>query len=106
MTIIESPQASYQLVSVSYTVPSASEAGKTYTVTVTDNRYSCSCKAEQFPKTRGRCWHIKSVIAGAITSKLRVCIRPLEATVAPTLVGTFTERPSGNPYAVLLYDAD
>ena len=96
MTIIESPQAAYQLISMSWNVPSATEAGKAYTVTVRGNRYSCTCKAEEFNKTRGRCWHVKAVIAGAVSAKPRVRIRPLEANVVAAVPA-----PSGNPAAFL-----
>ena len=96
MTIIESPQAAYQLVSISYNVPSATEAGKIYIVTVRGDRYTCTCKAEEFNKTRGRCWHVKAVIAGAVNAKPRVRIRPLEASVVAA-----APVPGGNPSAWL-----
>ena len=79
---------------MSWEVPSATEPGKTYRVTVTDNRYTCTCKAEEFPKTRGRCWHVKAVIAGAVSVKPRVRIRPLEASVVAAA-------PAQNPAAFL-----
>ena len=78
MTVIESPQASYQLISMSYTVPSATEPGVTHTVTITDDGISCDCKAGHY---RRLCWHRKAVQTGQVTSKPRVRIRPLEATV-------------------------
>ena len=99
MTVIESLTAAYQLISMSWQVPSATEAGKVYTVSVQGNRYPCTCKTEEFNKTRGRCWHVKAVIAGAITSKPRVRIRPLEANVVAA-----APAPAGNPSA-WLYEA-
>ena len=53
MTVIESPTASYQLRAISYTVPSASEPGVTYTVTVTDDGTICTCTAGHY---RRLCW--------------------------------------------------
>ncbi len=89
-TIIESPSAAYQLVSVSYNVPSATEPGVSYTVVVTDDGLRCTCTAGHYKRL---CWHRKAVQAGQVTSKPRVRIRPLEATVVAA--------PSGNPSAWL-----
>ena len=96
MTVIESPQASYQLVRMSWNVPSATEPGKTYTVTVWDNRYSCTCTAGHYKRL---CWHRKAVQTGQVTSKPRVRIRPLEATVVAA-----APAPEKNP-AAFLYEA-
>ena len=86
----------YEIRSISYNVPSATEAGKIYIVTVRGDRYTCTCKAEEFNKTRGRCWHVKAVIAGAVNAKPRVRIRPLEASVVAA-----APVPGGNPSAWL-----
>ena len=83
------PLTPYEIHSITYNVPSASEPGIKYTVTVTDDRYRCTCKAEEFPKTRGKCWHIKAVKAGAVAGKPIIRILPLTApppTPAPELV--------------------
>ena len=91
MTIIES-STPYQLLSIAYQVPSASEPGTAYTVTLTDDGTRCTCTAGHY---RRLCWHRKAVQTGQVTSKPRVRIRPLEATVV---------MPAQNP-ASFLYEA-
>jgi len=98
VTIIESPTASYQLRSISYTVPSATEAGVSYTVMITDDAITCTCLAGHYKRP---CWHRKAVKAGQVTSKPRVRIRPLEATV----VSASAPSPDVNPSA-WLWDPD
>jgi hypothetical protein len=54
-------------------VPSATRAATEHTVTedpITGER-TCNCEANDHPKTRGRCWHLKAVAAG-LAGKLRV----------------------------------
>ena len=80
MVTVES-KTPYQLLSVSYQVPSATEPGVTYTVTVTDAGATCTCTAGHYKRA---CWHRKAVQTGQVTSKPRVRIRPLEATVVAT----------------------
>jgi hypothetical protein len=70
---------------VSWTVPSASEPGITYTVSAPspDDPLSCDCKASEHPKTRGRCWHIKAVHSGmAGKPRVRVSVTPRQAVAA------------------------
>ena len=76
-TVVESATP-YQIRSISYTVPSASEPGVTYTVTVTDDGTQCTCTAGHYKRL---CWHRKAVQTGQVTSKPRIRIRPLEASV-------------------------
>lgn len=87
-TIIESPTP-YEILSISYNVPSATQPGTSHTVTVTDSAYTCDCEASRWPKTRGKCWHIKAVRAGSVTGKPKMRIR---------------WAPAGNPSA-WLYEA-
>ena len=93
MTVIESPNASYQLRSISYTVPSATREGIAHTVTVTDDGTTCTCEAGHYKRL---CWHQKAVQTGMVTSHPRVRIRPLEANVV-----TAAPRPDRNPAAFL-----
>ncbi|MGD9891653.1 MAG: hypothetical protein AB7R89_28725 [Dehalococcoidia bacterium] len=69
--------------SITWTVPSATDAGTEYTVSAPSPTgiLSCNCKASEFPKTRGRCWHIKSVRAG-LAGKPRVRVTPRSASLA------------------------
>ena len=67
----------YTLKAITYHVPSDSEPGLIHDVTVTDDRWSCDCKAGEFPKTRGHCWHIKSARNGLHVGKPRVRIQPV-----------------------------
>jgi hypothetical protein len=64
--------------SITWTVPSASEPGTEYAVSAPSptGLLTCTCKASEFPKTRGRCWHMKSVRAGqAGKPRVRVSIQ-------------------------------
>ena len=97
MVAVTESKIPYQITSISYAVPSAIEAGVTYIVTVTDAGTTCTCKAGTYSRP---CGHVKAVRAGAITSKPRVRIRPLEATVV-----TAVPAPSGNPGS-FLWDPD
>lgn len=72
MVTLATPQAEYQIRSITYSVESASLPGVTYLVMVTDAGWSCSCKASEFSKTRGRCWHIKAAQAGELPGKPKV----------------------------------
>jgi len=66
---------------IAWTVPSASEAGVEYTVSAPSptGLLSCNCKASQYPKTRGRCWHVRAVRAG-------LCGKPRVRVVVQTAV--------------------
>jgi hypothetical protein len=71
--------------SITWTVPSASDARIAYTVSAPSlsGILTCNCKAREFPKTRGRCWHIKSVRAGqAGKPRVRVQQRPVRVMEA------------------------
>jgi hypothetical protein len=52
--------------SITWTVPSTTTPGVTYLVRADSptGLLRCSCPASQYPKTRGRCWHLKAVHAG------------------------------------------
>ena len=65
----------YQTRSLTYTVPSATTAGITYTVTVDPSTglMECACKGASYGHD---CWHKKAIRAGVV--KPRVRIRPLE----------------------------
>jgi hypothetical protein len=64
-----------------WSVPSATTEGTTYEITVNEHgERVCSCEASQYPKTRGRCWHLKAVAAGlAGKPRVRVSQRPATA---------------------------
>jgi hypothetical protein len=48
-----------------WTVPSATTEGTDYTVTVNEHgERVCNCEANGYPKTRGKCWHLKAVASG------------------------------------------
>jgi hypothetical protein len=68
---------------IAWIVPSATEAGVEYTVSAPSPSgiLRCTCKASDYPKTRGRCWHIKSVRAG-LAGKPRVRVQARPAAVA------------------------
>jgi hypothetical protein len=56
-----------------WSVPSATTEGTKYEITVDANgERQCSCEASQYPKTRGRCWHLKAVNAGLVKPRVRV----------------------------------
>jgi hypothetical protein len=60
-------QTSTPTAPATYTVPSATTPGITYTVTADESGVlTCNCRAGTYPKTRGRCWHLKAVHSGAI----------------------------------------
>lgn len=63
------PVPAYQVKELAYIVRSATDAGVVYTVTLDRLGYHCTCKARAFPKTRGRCWHVKAVLAGMYLGK-------------------------------------
>jgi hypothetical protein len=72
MVCIATHDQPYQIRSITYTVESASVPGVTYLVLVTEDGWSCSCKASEYSKTRGKCWHIKQAQAGELLGKPRV----------------------------------
>ena len=74
MVTIATPTQEYQIKRIVYTVESASTPGVTYTVQVDDDGWSCSCKASQYTKTRGKCWHLKAALAGELPGKPRVTL--------------------------------
>jgi hypothetical protein len=67
------PAPAYQIHRIAWTVPSATEPGIVYTISADspEDVLRCSCRAEDYPKTRGRCWHVKAVHAG-LAGKPRV----------------------------------
>lgn len=69
MTILDTPSGPYRLLSVTYKVESASTPGHLYAVSVTDDGWTCSCKASQYTKTRGKCWHLKAARDGQVIGK-------------------------------------
>ena len=74
------PTAQHTIRSITYAVPSATQRGSTYTVSVdpADGRLRCTCPA------RRQCWHQKAVIAGAAGKpRVRVTLKPVR-TVAPS----------------------
>jgi hypothetical protein len=58
---------------IRWQVPSATTPGIVYTVSADspDSPLSCDCEAGDYPKTRGRCWHLKAVHSG-LAGKPRV----------------------------------
>ena len=82
----------YQLVSISYHVPSATEPGVIYTVTVTDDRWVCDCEASKWPKTRGCCWHLKAAKSGLYVGKPHVRARVLPPAPQPVPAAGEPER--------------
>lgn len=58
------PTRSYT--AIRWTVPSATTPGVVYTVSAgsPSDTLSCDCEASNYPKTRGRCWHLKAVATG------------------------------------------
>ncbi len=78
MVTVES-KTPYQIRSISYEIPSATEPGVTYTVTVADDGSTCTCTAGHYKRL---CWHRKAVQTGQVATKPRVRIRPLQAAVA------------------------
>jgi hypothetical protein len=67
---------------ITWTVPSAREADTGYTVSADrwDGPLACTCPAGDFPKTRGRCWHLKAVhagLAGKPVVRLTIVPRPV-----------------------------
>ena len=77
MVAVESSATPYEIRSITYKVESASLPGVVYTVTVDENGWTCSCKAGEFTKTRGRCWHLKAAQNGELGKpRMRVCPLP------------------------------
>jgi hypothetical protein len=56
----------YQIHSIAWTVLSATTPGIVYTVSAAspDASLACNCEANDYPKTRGKCWHLKAVHSG------------------------------------------
>jgi hypothetical protein len=82
----QTPQQAYRIGTPRWTVPSATTEDTEYTITVDANgERQCNCEASQYPKTRGRCWHLKAVNAGLVKPRIRVSQRP-----APAPLPTFT----------------
>jgi hypothetical protein len=69
---VATPSQEYQIRSIRYRIESASVPGQVYEVTVTEDGWSCSCKASEFTKTRGKCWHLRAAQAGELPGKPRV----------------------------------
>lgn len=77
------PQIQHTMSNPRWSVPSATTEGTGYTITVDANgERVCSCKANDYPKTRGKCWHLKAVNAGLVKPRIRVSQRPA-SKVAP-----------------------
>jgi hypothetical protein len=72
------PQPQFTTGTPRWTVPSATTEGERYEITIDANgERVCTCEASQYPKTRGRCWHLKAVAAGlAGKPRVRVSQRP------------------------------
>jgi hypothetical protein len=75
----------YSIVSITYTAESASIPGRTYAITVDADGWHCSCKAGEYTKTRGKCWHLRSAQAGEL-GKPRVRVQPVAPAPAVPLV--------------------
>jgi hypothetical protein len=75
--------------SIRYPVPSATRPEIKHTVSEdpTTGERTCNCEANDHPKTRGRCWHIKAAASGLIKPVVRCTVRPTpEPTVAPDVL--------------------
>ncbi len=66
------PQIQHTMSAPRWSVPSATTEGTEYQITVDANgERVCNCEASQYPKTRGKCWHLKAVASG-LAGKPRV----------------------------------
>ena len=69
-----------------WSVPSATTEGIEYSVTVDANgERRCSCPANDYPKTRGRCWHLKAINAGLVKPRIRVSQRPARREISEAI---------------------
>jgi hypothetical protein len=82
------PQPEFSMSPPRWTVPSATTEGTEYEVTVDQNgERVCPCPASQYPKTKGKCWHLKAVQSGVIKPRVRVTQRPTPTpTVTPAVL--------------------
>lgn len=65
-----------QIHRITYYVPSATTPGIVYRVSAPtpDAPLACDCKASEYPKTRGRCWHISAIRSGLIKPRVSVSV--------------------------------
>ena len=71
--VATNPQIQFTTGAPRWSVPSATVEGTDYTITVDANgERVCSCKANDYPKTCGKCWHLKAVSAGLVKPRVRV----------------------------------
>lgn len=95
------PQPEFSMSAPRWPVPSATTEGAEYEITVDQNgERVCNCQASQYPKTRGRCWHLKAVNAGLVKPRVRVSQRPAPAP-RPTVTRARTSE-AGREAAMLL----
>ncbi len=60
-----------------WSVPSATTEGIEYIITVDANgERRCSCPANDYPRTKGKCWHLKAISAGLVKPRIRATQRP------------------------------
>ena len=95
-TIIQSSEA-YQIQAIAYTAESASVPGLVYTVTVDDGGWHCSCKASEYTKTRGKCWHLLAAQNGDL-GKPKLRVRPLASTACALCGRTDTAKVTSAGY--------
>ncbi len=83
------PQIQHTMSAPRWSVPSATVEGTDYQITVDDNgERVCSCKANDYPKTRGMCWHLKAVSAGLVKPRVRVSQRPARREYSQATINT------------------
>ena len=86
------PVTPYEIRSIVYHVPSASQPGTTHLVSVADTGWMCSCRDFQYRGHQRPCRHIRTAREG-LAGKPVVRVHPF--TMAAALA------PSGNPSAWL-----
>jgi hypothetical protein len=68
----QTPTTAYTMSAPRWTVPSATTEATKYEITVDQNgERVCNCPANDYPKTRGKCWHLKAVNAGLVKARIR-----------------------------------
>ena len=79
----QTPPQSYTMSPPRWSVPSATTEGTEYAITVNEHgERVCNCQANDYPKTRGRCWHLKAVGAGMVRPVVRISQRPARRAIS------------------------
>ena len=84
--VATNPQIHFTTSAPRWSVPSTTTEGTTYEITVDQNgERRCSCPANDYPKTRGRCWHLKAISTGLVKPRIRVSQRPARREISKAI---------------------